>query len=294
MMRHKWPRDALNASLPALLLVWTAWVAADGLPQATFRSSVEAVRIDALVTANGHPVRGLTADDFDVFDEGVRQRITGAAFERMPLNVTLVLDISDSVVGSRLTQLKAAGQAVIAQLERDDRASLVTFSEELALRTRPTPDFAAVRNALDAMQPGGGTRLFDALHAGLVLGDSDARRNLLIVFSDGADTSSILTLPDVAATARRSDVVVYAVTAGLFGRRSELHDVAGMTGGSVLDIEAVKDIQTAFNTILQEFRQRYLLMYTPAGVSKGGWHRVEVRVRGRKVSVQARPGYEAG
>src|SRR5436190_1001606 len=94
----------------------------------TFSSKVEAVRVDVLVTDKGRPVRGLSASDFEVFDNGVRQHVDLASFEQIPLNVVLALDMSTSVNGARLDNLRRAARALLDGLSRDDQAAVVTFS----------------------------------------------------------------------------------------------------------------------------------------------------------------------
>jgi VWFA-related protein len=137
------------------------------------------------------------------------------------------------------------------------------------------------------------TSLIDAAHAGMLLGESDAGRSLLIVFSDGVDTSSWLTADSVLETARRGDVVVYAVEVGDL-RESFPRDLSDATGGRLFSVESTKDLSATFSKILEEFRMRYLVSYSPQGVDPGGWHRLDVRVKNRRVTVKARPGYFAG
>jgi hypothetical protein len=73
-----------------------------------------------------------------------------------------------------------------------------------------------------------------------------------------------------------------------------LKDLGELTGGALLEIESTRDLSQTFLRILEEFRQRYLLSFSPRGVSSTGWHRLDVRVKGRRVSVNARAGYQAG
>lgn len=259
----------------------------------TFSSRVDAVRVDVLVTENGRPVQGLTPADFEVLDNGVRQRVDLASFEQIPLNVVLALDMSASLQGLRLGHLQTAGKRVLEGLKTGDRAALVAFSHVVAPTQALTEDLDRVRAALDQARGEGLTSLVDATHAGMLLGESDAGRSLLIVFSDGVDTSSWLTADAVLETARRGDVVVYGVEVGE-RRASFPRDVSEATGGRQFAIESTKDLSSAFANILDEFRMRYLVSYTPQGVEPGGWHRLEVRVRNRGVSVKARPGYFAG
>jgi VWFA-related protein len=283
----------LSASTRAVPVPAASAAFASGAPapeQTTFTSRIDAVRVDVLVTENGRPVEGLTPGDFEVLDNGVRQRVDLASFEQIPLNVVLALDMSASLQGLRLGHLQTAGKAVLDGLKPGDRAALVTFSHVVAPTQGLTDNLDRVRTALDQARGEGMTSLIDATHAGMLLGESDAGRSLLIVFSDGVDTSSWLTASAVLETARRGDVVVYGVEVGE-RRASFPRDLTEVTGGRMFAIESTKDLSVTFSSILEEFRMRYLISYSPQGVPTGGWHRLEVRVRNRGVTVQARPGY---
>ena len=258
--------------------------------QTTFTSRVDAVRVDVLVTEHGRPVQGLTPDDFEVLDNGIRQRVDLASFEQIPLNVVLALDMSASLQGLRLGHLQTAGKRVLDGLKAGDRAALVTFSHIVAPTQGLTENLDRVRTALDHARGEGMTSLIDATHAGMLLGESDAGRSLLIVFSDGVDTSSWLTADAVLQTARRGDVVVYGVEVGE-RRASFPRDLSEATGGRLFAVESTTDLSITFSRILEEFRMRYLVSYSPQGVAPRGWHRLEVRVKNRGVTVQARPGY---
>lgn len=259
----------------------------------TFTSRIEAVRVDVLVADNGKPVLGLSPSDFEVFDNGVRQRVDLASFEQIPLNVVLALDNSASLQGLRLGHLQTAGKRVLDGLKPGDRAALVAFSHIVSPSQGLTDDLDRIRVALDQVRGEGLTSLVDATHAGMLLGESDAGRSLLIVFSDGVDTSSWLTPDAVVETARRGDVVVYGVEVGEHPV-SFLRDLSEVTGGRLFSIESTKDLASTFAGILEEFRMRYLVSYSPQGVALGGWHRLEVRVKRRGATVKARPGYFAG
>jgi VWFA-related protein len=164
----------------------------------------------------------------------------------------------------------------------------------LSLGSPLTADFDQVRQAVRGIQTSGATALFDATYTGIVLGESDVGRSLLIVFTDGADTASFLRREAVVDVAKRTDVVVYGAAVAMRGRPKFLNDIAEQTGGTLIQIESTKDLPNVFLRILEEFRQRYLLSYSPRGVAKGGWHQIEVRVKGRRVQIKARRGYLAG
>jgi VWFA-related protein len=260
----------------------------------TFSSRLEAVRVDALVSDRGSVITGLTAGDFEVRDNGVVQTVDLVSFQQIPLNVILAFDVSASVSGERLKHLQDAGRALLTRLTEQDRAALLTFSQVVTLREGITGDLDGVRTALEEVEPEGDTALVDGSYAALTLDPADGGRTLLIVFSDGLDTASWLTPERVLDSAKRFDVVVYGVATGREEESKFLDDVSELTGGAVLRIESTKDLSATFPRILDEFRQRYLISYSPQGVAKDGWHRLEVRVKGRKASVKARSGYQAG
>jgi VWFA-related protein len=262
--------------------------------QPTFSSRVEAVRVDVLVKDRGQVVRGLGPQDFEVRDDGVLQEIDLVRLEQVPLNVILGLDVSQSVNGERLEHLLGAGDALLDRLTGEDRAALLTFSHAVRLRQELTQDIPRVRQALEAVIPAGQTSLIDGTSAAITLSGSDVGRSLLIVFSDGLDTASFLSSDVVLQSARRADVVTYGVSIRSRISPTFLKELGELTGGSVFEIESTKDLSQTFLRILDEFRQRYLLSYSPQGVSPTGWHRLEVRVKGRRATVSARAGYQAG
>jgi Ca-activated chloride channel family protein len=262
--------------------------------QPTFSAKRESVRVDVLVTDRGTVVTGLVAGDFEVRDNGVPQRIDLVSFQQIPLNVLLAFDGSASVAGERLKHLQAAGHALLERLGNDDRSSLLTFSHAIVQREPLTGATARVREALSQVQPSGDTALVDGTYAALMREPSDGGRTLLLVFSDGLDTASWLQPAQVLDSAKRSDVVVYGVSSRAAEESTFLDDLTTLTGGSVLKIDSTRDLSGAFLKILDEFRQRYLLSYSPTGVASGGWHRLEVRVKNRRVVVRSRAGYQAG
>ena len=277
----------IRASALTLLVAAVVW-----LPkQSTFRSSVENVRVDVLATRDGRPSMGLTAPDFEVRDNGVLQTVDQALFEEVPLNVVLMLDGSGSVKGERVRQLVEASRNLISQLKPDDQAALVAFGDDVLIRSGLTHDTSIVRTALDKAPPLGETALVDAAYAALLTGESQAGRALIVVFSDGVEASSYLPVESVIDLAKRSDSVVYSVTPKNVRRPPFLRDLADASGGDLIEIQSNSEIDQAFRKILEEFRHRYLLSYTPRGVDRNGWHRLQVRVKKNGVSVKARPGY---
>ena len=275
------------------LCVLVSEVAAAPQPPA-FSTKIESVRVDVLVTEGGKVVQGLAATDFDVSDNGVPQQVDLVSFEQIPLNVILALDMSDSVAGERLAQLQDAGGAVLAGLTKDDQAALVTFSNFVSLAAPLSGRVADTRRALDDAYGFGATSLVDGVYAAMQVGESDAGRALLMVFSDGLDTSSWLAADAVLDAARRSDAVAYSAAIGEGAGSSFLRELSALTGGTLYKIESTRDLRTTFVRILEEFRHRYLISYSPRGVPQSGWHRLDVKVKNRRATIKARPGYLAG
>ncbi len=297
-------------------LVAALLVAASLAAQAErFRTGVEVVRVDALVTSGRRPVVGLTASDFELRDSGVPQTITAVSFERLPLNIVCVLDVSESVAGPPLLRLREATAGMIDALSPDDRGALIAFSNRLKVHVGLTSDKTQLHAALSGVAAGGSTSLLDATFAGLALRETDPGRTLMLLFSDGMDTASWLPASRVLDAARRTDVVIYPVSVrpntafaastgpaiGTSGSRirprdeqpgaSLLRALAEETGGRRFVADREADLRQSFLAVLAEFRQRYVLTYTPDGVVAEGWHPIDVKVRTGGAEVTARRGY---
>lgn len=288
----------LQQSLLVAVALLVSAVALTGAPigqsqGAVFTSRVDTVRLAVAVRRGGEVVAGLSADDFEVFDNGVRQEIDLVAFEAASLDVVMALDLSGSVHGSTFGHLRDAGLRLTNGLAARDRAALLTFTDVITLRSDLTDDRDQILAAFALDPDVGDTAVVDAAHAAMVLGDGGIGRSLAIIFSDGADTASFLAPRDALETARHTDVVVYAVMSSGRGRDAFLEDLTQLTGGEALTVESSADLSEVFTTVVDEFRQRYLVSYTPRGVVLPGWHSVEVRVSDDRAEVSARPGYFA-
>jgi len=286
---------AFPRAMLAGALVTTVVVSLSGRSQEprVFRTGVDAVRVDVLVTDRGRPVSGLTAADFELTDNGVPQEVD-LVTTAVSVKVVLVLDASGSVAGERLGHLKAACRALFRSLRPPDTAALLTFSERLALHVRAEGDPGRLEAALDGIEADGRTALRDALYAGLSLAAPDTARTLLILFSDGLDNSSWMTAPALLESLERSRVVVCPVDASsdVAGSHIVLEQVADASGGEYLAASAGDRLASVFVGILEQFRARYLLTYTAKGVGRNdGWHTLEVRLKSGRGAVRARPGY---
>ena len=289
---------------------WASPLAAQAPP--VFSASVESVYVDVFVSRGGQPIPGLVASNFELRDNGVAQSPALVSAESQPLRSVLVFDTSSSVVGERLSALKAAGESFLDGLRPSDEAALFSFSEEIVWLARPTADKSVVRQALQKLQPTGATSAYDALFAALALSEEGGRA-LIVLFTDGEDNMSVLDEKQIAAALERSNAIVHtvgwvepvAVQSTLLPRGGRmtsapppepdhiraLRRIAEVTGGRFWGADSPERLRRAFADIADAMGQRYVLRYEPQGVTREGWHRIEIRLRNQKGELQARRGY---
>jgi Ca-activated chloride channel family protein len=271
------------------------------LAQPTFRAGVDVVRIDVAVMNGLAPVPGLTADNFAVSDNGVTQELESVSLDAVPLSMTLVLDTSGSMAGERIDDLIEAVTTLAKKLQPADAAALITFSEPMRFLVPMTRERQPLLSALAGLVATGYTSLNDAVFMGLQMRpiDPGETRPVLIVFSDGQDSSSWLSSVQLIEAARRSRMLALVVEligadAGGVSRSSDvLRDLASATGGRHWVAQNSRDLGGLFNKAIDELRSRYLLTYVPKGVAREGWHDVKVTLKGARGEVTARPGYFA-
>jgi len=276
-----------------------------GQEVAVFEANTAAVYVDVFVTRDGEPVRGLVAEQFEVKDEGVRQHLAMVSLEDVPLDVFLVFDVSRSLRGERLEDLRRAARVVLAELRPGDRAGLLTFSDEVRLAVPPTADRGVLSDALTKLEASGTTSLYDALFATLVLGGGPGR-GVAIVFSDGQDRTSWLAERDILEAAEESNVLLHAVGIlpeagpspedGDAPERPEppelrfLSRLTEATGGSLWLAASTEDLEATFQRVLEAMHNRYVLRFEPR-TFKPGRHRLTVKLRGIEADVRSRPSY---
>jgi VWFA-related protein len=259
-----------------------------------FRSSVQRVRLDVLAHHNGRPLEGLVAEDFEVFDNRTQVRNLELTTNDDAVAVTVLLDLSRSIAEDAMEEMITASEELVEALEPRDTAWLVTFDDHIALRAGPVSEREVLRKALAGVRPGGATSMWDALFGGIGLMSRHGGRALALVFSDGMDTTSWLDEPRVLETLQRADVVVSAIRPRhVADGFMPLERAARATGGVVLKTERGAKLDKQFVALLNEFRQGYVLSYSPEHLpsDEKGWHDVEIRLSWRKGKVRVRPGY---
>ncbi len=292
----------------ALALIASSLAASGQSQQPTFRTSVDFVTVDVAVRQKGRPVLGLKAEDFEVFDNGVKQQVGDFSYEKLPIDISVALDVSESVSGRLLDQLRRAVQQLRADLGTNDRLKLLTFN----MRVRRLADFAdpapATSAAFDGIRAFGSTAIFDTLAVALASAIAPDRRQLIVIFSDGHDTSSITDPSVLLDVARRTTPTVHVVlpplqvTGGtgalivqnqlLLSSRQVYTALARETGGVVVTVSPGENLTSTFRRILEDFRSSYVLHFSPTGVDRRGLHTLDVRVKKSGVDVRARREYD--
>lgn len=264
--------------------------------QRAFRATTHAVAVDVSVFDGDFAVPSLTAEDFEVLDNGVRQTLSGAQRNTLALDLRLLFDTSGSITADDLEKYRRAMVRVAAALRPDDRIEILTFngriSEIVPLQHPP------VQIALDRQGPDG-TSFFDAVSLAMVTRPLVERRQITIVLSDAVDNASFFDKDTLYDAARRTHAVVYTVLpialaqdTSRFAARLDM--LSRVTGGRLVRARWDARMGSTVTQALDEFRQGYVLHFTPTGVPLEGWHTLSVKLTGgRRHTIRAREGYFA-
>jgi VWFA-related protein len=280
--------------------------------QQTFRSALDVVTIQASVRdGRGRMLAGLSSSDFEVRDNGELRPILSLRSDRhSPLSLAILVDMSGSMrIGSKIAMARRAYESVLGEL-RDglDEVALFTFDASLHERQAFTKDLSELCGALEDFAPFGTTSLYDAVAAtARQVASRSASNKAIIVLTDGFDTSSALTAPEVSGLASSIDVPVFIVATlpsvdqrlmgdtsgrGASSRGADLRDLAIWTGGQFMFASTFGETAVAASSLISELRQQYIIAIEAANVRE--WRRLDVRVKRPASTVKARSGYFAG
>jgi Ca-activated chloride channel family protein len=287
------------AMVPAALLAQQAQAP-------VFRSTVETVPIYAtVVDASRRLVPDLTQEDFEVYDNRQLQPLTLFRSDVQPISVVATLDTSGSMTGV-LDLVKIAAESFVLRLLPADRARIGSFDDV----TRLMPAFTSDRDELvrylhTEMRFGNGTRLWDAVDQAIAALEQEENRRVVLVLSDGDDTTSRSAGPgDVRQRAQKSDVMIYAIglrqpfRGGPGGQMilsrpdGGLKAIVDQTGGGFFDLSRMADLGATFSRVADELHRQYVLGFTPKNLD-GKVHQLEVRVKQPGMTVRARKTYLA-
>jgi VWFA-related protein len=263
--------------------------------QTTFRSDARVVAVYATVRdRDGRLAPGLTADDFEIRDNGRPVDITQFSNDPQPLTVALLLDMSGSMAG-RYRSVREATLKFVDALEPPDRVRIGTFGSEVALSPLLTGNKDELaRIVREEVWPGGGTPLWAAMEQGMLSLAGEGGRRVVVALTDGHDMSSGWNVGagDVRRRAVEEDFMIYAIGFLPVGLNYDAVALARDTGGGHVTLEEHADLAATFAALAHELRHQYLLGFQPR-VRDGRMHRIEVRLKRDGMAARARRSYLA-
>jgi len=293
----------LPNSLPYLLAAAAALLAQQ---PTVFRADVSLVHVIATVkNKSGQLVGALSKDDFEIYDNGAPQEIK--FFERQtdqPLSVALLIDVSGSTAKDLKFETDSASRflkALLAEGKLEDRVSIFKFDDSITRVTPFTHDFALLDARLKKITGSAGTSLYDAIY--LAAGELEPRqgRKVMVIVSDGGNTTSHYDTHQALQAAQLADTVIYPVVvmpitsdAGRnIGGENALTFMAERTGGRTFLPNLGKQLDKVFDQIITELRTEYYIGFYPHDVplTKEPFHTLTVRVKNPELQVSARNGY---
>jgi Ca-activated chloride channel homolog len=311
-MSKSW-RSALFLLVLLAAFVCKPVVRAQDPNQGVIRVGVNLVLLDATVkTKSGQVMDDLKKENFELREDGIPQKIGVFSRDELPLDVALVLDLSDSI-GPFLSPLRDAANTALSALKPDDEVALFTFSTEAQLRVPFTKDKASIASQISTFQAGGATNINDGifLPAQSFLKLPPNGRRVIILISDdvGTDAGGQGTR-DIITELIASDAVLYnlkipgynppqtLLAASMIPGLVNIHKVMDQTGGEVFDVQDVARLDTTFRALIQRIKTRYTLgFYTNATAAAGKPHKLDLRLtssfgkKGKDYVVLSKTGY---
>ena len=277
--------------------------------QPVFRSGTEAVSISVSVKRGNVPLPNLVSTDFRLLDNGVVQAVDAFSVESVPLDLTLVVDTSGSTAGA-LDRMAKDVVAIGSLMRPDDQFRLLTIG--VAINTVIPWQRGALVTTPTLRATSGVSLVYDALFAALAHTPGEGRRHLVIALTDGRDCGSVIDGEKLLATGGVSEAVLHWIVVdarGAFDPQAAPAWCTPLDGGAVDYVRQTVErsggarhtgllgdptVRT-FKGVLSDFRQSYVLRYSPRGVDAAGWHTVKVEVPSyRDVRISARAGYLSG
>ena len=260
----------------------------------TSSASAHAVGIAPIITdGGGHFVTGLSQKDFTIFDDGQPQKIETFDATDSPMAAILILDISGSML-PKLDDARRAAHVFLEALKHEDEVGLYTFNSAIVGTVDLTRDHAALHAAIDQARPEGETALYDVTALALRRLKLLKRRKAVVLFTDGEDNRSRLSVGQVVEMARASEVSIFSVAQGADESKVPmvfLNRLAEETGGRSYFIGNIKKLHEVFHSIVVDLKSQYFLTYTPQNLKPHSWHQVQVRVSRPDAVVRAKKEY---
>lgn len=288
-------------------------VAAQDQAPGVIRVDVNLVMVDATVkTKAGQIMADLKKDDFELREDGVVQKIDVFSRDELPLNVALVLDLSDSI-GPFLGPLRDAATTALASLKPEDQVALFTFATEAQLRVPLTTDKSAIAQQISTFQARGVTNINDGIFVAaeyLLSAPPNGRRVIILISDDVGTDAGAQGTRDIVTETLAADAVLYNLKIPGYNPPATLayastvpglvsiRRVMDQTGGEIFDVQDVAHLDAVFSALIQRLKTRYTLgFYTQANGAEGKRHQLDVRLKpsfgkkGRDYFILAKSGY---
>jgi Ca-activated chloride channel homolog len=291
----------------ALLVSLAASIALSAQQPPRIRVGVELVTLNVTVIEGaGKYVTDLQQDDFDVYEDGAKQKVTFFSRSKQPIALALLLDTSASME-EKLPIAQEAAIGFARQLRKEDEAEVIDFDSQVRILAPFTNDAVALEKAIRQTQPNGSTSLYNAIYISLkelkkakAKSAEEIRRQAIIVLSDGDDTSSLIEYDEVLDLAKRSETAIYAVglRQGETGRREfqeaefVLRQLSQETGGRAFFPTEARQLPAIYQSIADELSSQYSMAYTSTNPRRdGAWRRVVVKVTRPGATARTKLGY---
>jgi Ca-activated chloride channel family protein len=276
------------------------------IQQAPFTARIDVVNVGVTITdRKGSLATDLTVDDFEIFEDGKKQTIryfaSGDRSESAPeLHLGLMLDVSGSM-GEDMTFTRTAAVRFLNTLIDAVDITVVDFDTEVRLARYSQNEFARLIERIRHMKADGMTALYDAM--GLYLDGASAQdgRKILLIYTDGGDTRSAISLPELMDLLKASDVTVYPIgslehqlSSVRNQQRMILQSMADATGGQAFFPNEVKELDSVYEKVVAQIRAQYTIGYLSTNdKTDGSWRKVDVKTTRRDLRVRSRKGYFA-
>jgi VWFA-related protein len=301
--------DVKRLTFVVVLLSVVGLIVGLSAQQPSFRAGVDIVSLNVTVTdAATHYITDLEEGDFLVFEDGIKQNITFFSRRQSPIALSLLLDSSASME-EHLPVLQQAATNFVHKLKSNDIAQVIDFDSRVEIRQGFTGNQAELDTAISQLAAGGSTSLHNAIYIALkelrkvrAVNEEDVRRQALIVFSDGEDTSSLVSFDEVLDLAKRSETSIYTIALrgsdvqakGFREAEFVMRTLAQETGGRAFFPAKIDDLNGVYTQIADELASQYTLGYTSANPRRdGAWRRIVVQLSRPNVTPRTKKGYYA-
>ena len=276
-----------------------------------FRSSASMVALNVTVFNGRKPVNGLSRDDFEVYEDGVRQQVNFFESRSVPMDLILLLDTSSSM-SDKMETVHRAARGFMKMIRPEDRGAVVAFADSVNILQPLSSNARAIETAIESTTAYGSTSLRNAIYVALkefgnpAQSSGEVRRQAIAVLSDGEDTKSLVSYDDVMTLARKSGVNIYTIGLQSPSTSSNparflsdadyaLRSLAQETGAQSFFPKSVTELKGVYDDIAGELSSQYSIGYSPSNTTADGrFRRILVRIASNPAfKPRARTGYMA-